>query len=85
MAVAHHLGFGRAAAEIWLVVLSAAAAAAMIYVGLVRRRERDALVVRGAADAAGIPAAVEPLLRIAADSTRARASAPEPGVGGPVA
>lgn len=45
LAVAHHLGLGRTVGEGVLLTVSALAAAALIYVGLVRRRERDALVI----------------------------------------
>jgi alpha-1,2-mannosyltransferase len=45
LAVAHHLGFGRTVGEGLLLVVSAVAAAAVIYLGAVRRRELDALVV----------------------------------------
>ncbi len=45
MAVAHHLGFGRTAGEALLLATSMAAAGALLYLGLVKRRERDALVM----------------------------------------
>ena len=44
-AVAHHLGFGRGGAEGLLFAISAVAAAAVLYVGLIKRRERTALVL----------------------------------------
>ncbi|HEX3615294.1 MAG TPA: glycosyltransferase family 87 protein [Solirubrobacteraceae bacterium] len=45
VSVAGHLGLGRATGEGLLLVTSAAAVAAVIYLGTVRRRERDALVM----------------------------------------
>jgi hypothetical protein len=45
IAVAHHLGLGRPVGTALLAVCSAFAAAALLYVGLVRRRERDALTL----------------------------------------
>lgn len=45
MAVAHHFGADRATGEVLLVAVSAVAAAALIYVGFARRRERDAFVL----------------------------------------
>jgi Glycosyltransferase family 87 len=45
MAVAHHLGLRRTAAEELLIVVSAVVAACVLYVGLLKRRERDALVL----------------------------------------
>jgi hypothetical protein len=45
LAVAHHLGFGRGAADVLLVVVAAAVSLAVIYVGFVRRQEREAMVL----------------------------------------
>lgn len=45
MAVAHHLGAGRGTGEVMLVAASAVTATALVYVGAVRRRERDAFVL----------------------------------------
>jgi hypothetical protein len=45
LAVAHHLGLGRNAGEVVLVAISAATAAAVLFAGLVKRREREALVL----------------------------------------
>ena len=45
MAVAHHLGLGRTAAEGLMAVFSLVVAAAVAYVGLAKHRERDALVL----------------------------------------
>lgn len=42
MAVAHHLGAGRGTGEVLLVAVSAAVTAALVYIGSVRHRERDA-------------------------------------------
>jgi alpha-1,2-mannosyltransferase len=45
LAFAHHLGLGRGAGDVLLLLTSAASAAALIYVGFVKRRDRGALVV----------------------------------------
>jgi Glycosyltransferase family 87 len=45
LAIAHHLGFGRGAADVLLVVVAAAVSLAVIYVGFVRRQEREAMVL----------------------------------------
>lgn len=45
MAVAHRIGLGHSAAEVLLVALSAAALAGVVYTGLIKRRERDALIL----------------------------------------
>lgn len=45
LAVAHHLGWGRSTGELLLLLASLATAATLIYVGSVKRRERDALVI----------------------------------------
>jgi hypothetical protein len=45
LAVAHHLGFGRGVGEGLLLGASLLAASAVVYLGAVRRRERDALVL----------------------------------------
>ena len=45
LAVAHHLGLGRGAGDVLLVAGSAAIAAALVYQGFVRHREREAMVV----------------------------------------
>jgi alpha-1,2-mannosyltransferase len=45
LAIAHHLGFGRGAADVLLLVVAAAVSLAVIYVGFVRRQEREAMVL----------------------------------------
>jgi alpha-1,2-mannosyltransferase len=45
LAVAHHLGFGRGAADVLLLVVAAAVSLAVIYVGFFRRQEREAMVL----------------------------------------
>jgi hypothetical protein len=45
LAVAHHLGLARADGEILLLATSALATGLVIYLGAVKRRERDALVL----------------------------------------
>jgi hypothetical protein len=45
LAVAHHLGFGRGVGEGLLLVASGAAAAAVIYLGAVKRNDTDALTL----------------------------------------
>ena len=45
LAVAHHLGFGRGAADVLLLVVAAAVSLAVIYVGFFRRHEREAMVL----------------------------------------
>ncbi len=45
LAVAHHLGFGRSVGEGLLIAASALAAASVIYLGAIKRRERDALIM----------------------------------------
>lgn len=45
LAVAHHLGWGRSAGELLLLLTSVATAAILIYMGAVKRREQDALVI----------------------------------------
>lgn len=45
LAVAHHLGLGKRFGEVLLVASSLSAAGAVVYLGAVRRRERDALVL----------------------------------------
>lgn len=42
LAVAHHLGLGRSAGETLLLVVSAAAGLALVYLGVVKRRDREA-------------------------------------------
>lgn len=45
LAVAHHLGFGRTVGDGLLLATSAAAAAGVVYLGTIKRREIDALVL----------------------------------------
>ena len=45
LAVAHHLGFGRGAADVLLLVVAAAVSLAVVYVGFFRRQEREAIVL----------------------------------------
>jgi hypothetical protein len=45
LALAHHLGFGRGVGEAVLLVASAALIAGLVWLGLVRRRDRDALTL----------------------------------------
>ena len=45
LAIANHLGFGRGAADVLLLVVAAAVSLAVIYVGFFRRQEREAMVL----------------------------------------
>jgi hypothetical protein len=45
LAVAHHLGFGRGAADVLLLAVAAAAGLGVVYVGLFRHQEREAMVL----------------------------------------
>ncbi len=45
LAVAHHLGFGRGVGEALLILVSAAAGLALVYIGYVKRNERGAMVL----------------------------------------
>jgi glycosyl transferase family 87 len=45
LAIAQHLGFGRGAADVLLLVVAAAVSLAVIYVGFFRRQEREAMVL----------------------------------------
>ena len=45
LAVAHHLGWGRSTGEVLLLVTSAIAATILVYLGAVKRRDQDALVM----------------------------------------
>ncbi len=45
LAVAHHVGFGRGVGEALLVTVSAALAFGVLYMGAVRRRDREALTL----------------------------------------
>jgi alpha-1,2-mannosyltransferase len=45
LAVAHHLGWSRSTGETLLLLSSVAAAAILVYLGAVKRRERDAFVL----------------------------------------
>jgi len=45
LAVAHHLGLGHSGGEALLLLASVAAAAVLVYLGAVKRRERDAMVL----------------------------------------
>ena len=45
LAVAHHLGFGRDAADVLLLVVAASVSLGVIYVGFFRRQEREAMVL----------------------------------------
>lgn len=45
LAVAHHLGWGRSTGELLLLATSVSAAAILVYLGAVKRREQDAFVI----------------------------------------
>jgi alpha-1,2-mannosyltransferase len=45
LAVAHHLGFGRGVGEVLLVIGSASLLAGIVYVGFLKRQEREAMVL----------------------------------------
>ncbi len=45
LAVAHHLGFGRGVGEVLLGIGSVTLACCLVYLGFVKRRERDAMII----------------------------------------